>query len=359
MENRIFNFNPGPAILPLPALQTAMNELLDYRETGMSILETSHRSPEFEHILTETQALLKELLKIPEDYHILFLGGGASLQFAMIPMNFIPQGGSADYINTGTWSAKAIKEAGIVARHNVAASSEDKNFSYIPKKFHLDPNAAYVHITSNNTIKGTQWHDFPDFSGKPLIADMSSDILSRSFDVSKFAMVYAGAQKNLGPSGVTVILLKDEFAKTARQGLPTMLSYKTHIDKNSLFNTPPVFPIYMVRLVLQWVKKEGGLEAIEKTNRKKAELIYRTMDESDGYYRGTAKKEDRSLMNLTMRMANEELEKKFISEAKAEGLHGLKGHRSVGGIRASMYNAFPMEGAEKLAEFMYDFRKKN
>jgi phosphoserine aminotransferase len=259
MANRIFNFNPGPATLPLPALQTAMNELLDFKGTGMSILETSHRSPEFEGVMAETQSLLKELLKIPDNYHVLFLGGGASLQFAMIAMNFIPQGGSADYINTGTWSTKAIKEAGIVARHNVAASSEDKNFSYIPKKFHLDPNAAYVHITSNNTIKGTQWHEFPDFSGKPLICDMSSDILSHIIDVSKFAMIYAGAQKNLGPSGVTVILLKDEFAKTAREGLPTMLTYKTHIDKNSLFNTPPVFPIYMVGLVLKWVKDQGGL----------------------------------------------------------------------------------------------------
>ncbi len=359
MQNRIFNFNPGPATLPLPALQTAMNEFLDYKNTGMSIIETSHRSPEFEHVMAETQSLFKELLKIPDGYHILFLGGGASLQFAMLAMNFIPEGGSADYINTGTWSTKAIKEAGIIAKCNVAASSEDKNFCYIPKKFNLDPNAAFVHLTSNNTIKGTQWHEFPDFGGKPLVADMSSDILSHSFDVSKFAMIYAGAQKNLGPSGVTVIFLKDEFAQTARQGLPTMLSYKTHIDKNSLFNTPPVFPIYMINLTLKWIKDEGGLEAVEKANRAKADMIYKAMDESDGYYRGTADKDARSLMNLTMRMANEDLEKKFISEAKAEGLHGLKGHRSVGGIRASMYNAFPMEGAEKLVEFMYNFKKKN
>ena len=359
MPNRIYNFNPGPATLPLPALQTAMNELLDYRNTGMSILETSHRAPEFEQILAETQSLFKELLKIPENYHIVFLGGGASLQFAMIPMNFIPEGGSADYINTGTWATKAIEEAEIIAKCNVAASSKDKNFCYIPRKFNLDPKAAYVHLTSNNTIKGTQWHNFPDFHGKPVIADMSSDILSRKFDFSKFAMVYAGAQKNLGPAGITVIFLKDEFAKTAREGLPTMLAYKTHIEKNSLYNTPAVFAVYIIRLVLQWMKDQGGLATIEKINNKKADLIYGAMDDSGGYYRGTAEKEDRSFMNLTMRMANEDLEKKFISEAKAQGLHGLKGHRSVGGIRASMYNAFPLEGAEKLAEFMHNFKKKN
>jgi phosphoserine aminotransferase len=356
---RIFNFNPGPATLPLPALEKARDEFIDYMGTGMSILETSHRAPEFDAVLANTQALIRELLGVPENYHILFLGGGASLQFAMLAMNFIPDGGSADYIDTGTWSTKAIKEAKIIAKCNVAASSEDKNYSYIPDKFNFDPKAAYVHITSNNTIKGTQWHTWPDVGGKPLLCDMSSDIMSRKIDVSKFSMIYAGAQKNLGPSGVTLIILKDEFAATAKEGLPTMLTYKTHISKNSLYNTPPVFPIYMINLVLKWVKAQGGLDAVERINRQKAGMIYAAMDESDGYYRGTAEKSGRSIMNLTMRMADEGLEKKFIAEAKAAGLHGLKGHRSVGGIRASMYNAFPLEGAQKLVEFMKEFRQKN
>ncbi len=355
---RIYNFNPGPATLPLSALEKAKEEFLDYKGTGMSILETSHRSPEFEQVMADTQSLFKELLGIPDGYHILFLGGGASTQFAMIAMNFIPDGGSADYINTGTWSTKAIKEAEIIAKCNVAASSEDKNFCYIPRDFNLDSDAAYVHFTSNNTIKGTQWHDWPS-TDKPLVCDMSSDILCRKLDVSKFAMIYAGAQKNLGPSGVTVIILKDEFAQTAKQGLPTMLSYGTHIKKNSLFNTPPVFPIYMTKLVLEWVREQGGLGKVEEINRKKADMVYAAMDESGGYYKGTAEKESRSIMNLTMRMENEDLEKKFIADAKAAGLHGLKGHRSVGGIRASMYNAFPLEGAEKLVDFMKEFKQIN
>jgi len=356
---RIFNFNPGPATLPLPALEKARDEFIDYMGTGMSIIETSHRAPEFDNVMANTQALIRELLGLPENYHILFLGGGASLQFAMLAMSFIPDGGSADYIDTGTWSTKAIKEAKIIAKCNVAASSEDKNYSYIPDSFNFDPNAAYVHITSNNTIKGTQWHTWPDVGGKPLLCDMSSDIMSRKIDVSKFSMIYAGAQKNLGPSGVTLVLIKDEFAATAKEGLPTMLTYKTHINKNSLFNTPPVFPIYMVNLVLKWVKAQGGLEGVEKLNRQKADMLYAAMDQSDGYYRGTADKGARSIMNLTMRMADENLEKKFIAEGKAAGLHGLKGHRSVGGIRASMYNAFPLEGAEKLVEFMKEFKQKN
>ena len=359
MSDRVYNFNPGPATLPLDALEKAKKEFLDYRDTGMSIIETSHRSPEFEGVLADAQTLFKELLGIPDNYHILFMGGGASLQFAMIPMNFIGDGGSADYINTGTWSTKAIKEADIIAKGNVIASSEDKNFCYIPENYNLTDGAAYLHITTNNTIKGTQWHNFPDTGATPLVADMSSDILSYKFDVSKFAMIYAGAQKNLGPSGVTVILMREDFAAKAKEGLPTMLSYGTHIKKNSLFNTPPVFPIYMVKLVLDWVKKQGGLEKVEEINRKKAGMIYEAMDNSDGYYKGTAEVKDRSIMNLTMRMENEELEKKFIAKAKEKGLHGLKGHRSVGGIRASMYNAFPLKGAEKLAEFMEKFKKKN
>ena len=309
-------------------------------EPRMSIIESSHRGAEFDQVAKDCQALLRELLGIPDDYHILFLGGGASTQFAMLAMNFIPRGGSADYINTGTWSTKAIKEAQIIASCNVAASSEDKNFSYIPKEFNFDPKAAFVHFTSNNTIKGTEWHNLPP-TDKPLICDMSSDIMSQVIDVSKYSMIYAGAQKNLGPAGVTVVILKDEFAKTANEGLPTMLQYATHIKKDSMFNTPPTFPIYMVKLVSEWVKAQGGVAAIEKVNRQKAQLVYDAMDNSDGYYKGTAAKDSRSIMNLTMRLGSEDLEKKFIADGKAAGLHGLKGHRSVGGIRASMYNAFP------------------
>jgi len=356
--NRVYNFNPGPATLPLSALEKARNEFLDYLGTGMSIIESSHRGPEFDQAAKDCQALLKELLGIPEGYHVLFLGGGASTQFAMLAMNFIPKGGSADYINTGTWSTKAIKEAEIIAKCNVAASSEDKNFCYIPDKFNFDTKAAFVHFTSNNTIKGTEWHNLPP-TDKPLICDMSSDIMSQQIDVSKYSMIYAGAQKNLGPSGVTVVILKDELAQTANDDLPTMFKYATHIKKDSMFNTPPTFPIYMVKLVAEWVKEQGGVAAVEKVNRKKAQLVYDAMDNSDGYYRGTADLNSRSIMNLTMRMKDEGLEKQFIAEAKAVGLHGLKGHRSVGGIRASMYNAFPLEGAEKLVDFMKKFKANN
>ncbi|MBN2354837.1 3-phosphoserine/phosphohydroxythreonine transaminase [candidate division KSB1 bacterium] len=359
--SRIYNFNPGPSTLPLSALQKCQSELLDYKGTGMSIIETSHRAKEFEAVLTDTQALLKELFAIPENYKILFLGGGASLQFAMIPMNFIPRGGSADYIVTGAWAQKALKEAGIIAAGRVAASSEDKQFNYLPRTADLDidPQAAYVHLTSNNTIFGTQYHTFPEVKGKFLVADMSSDILSHAVDVSQFAMIYAGAQKNLGPAGVTVVILRDDLAATANEGVPTMLSYATHIKGNSLYNTPPVFGIYIMQLTLQWMKEQGGLQALENINKKKADLLYQTMDESDGFYRGTVQPEARSWMNATMRLTTEELEAAFISEAKAAGLQGLKGHRSVGGIRVSMYNAMPLAGIEKLTDFMKDFKAKH
>jgi phosphoserine aminotransferase len=297
---------------------------------------------------------------IPDNYHILFLGGGASLQFTMIPQNFIPAGGSADYINTGTWAKKAIKEANIVAKGNVAATSEADNFNWIPvqDELQLDPEAAYLHFTSNNTIFGTEFHKFPE-TDKPLICDMSSDIMSRPIDVSKFAMIYAGAQKNLGPAGVTVVIIRDDFARTANSGLPTMLAYDTHIDKDSMFNTPPAYGIYIIKLVQEWIVEQGGLEAIEAVNRQKAELLYGAIDTSDGYYRGTARTDSRSRMNVTIRLASEELEKKFIAEAAEIGLNGLKGHRSVGGIRVSMYNAMPLAGIEKLVGFMEKFKAEN
>ncbi|NIA29275.1 MAG: 3-phosphoserine/phosphohydroxythreonine transaminase [Actinobacteria bacterium] len=355
---RIFNFNAGPSTLPLSALEKCQAELLDYQGCGMSVMEISHRSKEYDGIHEGTKALFRELYGIPDNYKILFLGGGASTQFAMTAMNFIPKGGSADYIITGAWSKKALKEATIIADAKVAASSEDKKFSYIPGRdaLQLDPNAAFVHITSNNTISGTQWQNFPDVNGKPLVADMSSDIMSKKVDVSKFALIYAGAQKNLGPAGVTVVILRDDFAATANKGLPTMLSYETHISKDSLFNTPPVFSIYMIKLVLEWVKEQGGMEAIEATNKQKADLLYGTIDESGGFYRGTVDKDSRSWMNATLRLSNENLEKEFIESAKAQGMGGLKGHRSVGGIRVSMYNAMPLQGIEKLVDFMKSFK---
>ncbi|MBL7032940.1 MAG: 3-phosphoserine/phosphohydroxythreonine transaminase [Candidatus Delongbacteria bacterium] len=358
--SRVYNFSPGPCTLPLPALEKAQAEFIDYHNTGMSIIESSHRGAEFKDVHVETKALLRQVLGIPEDYHILFLGGGASLQFTMIPQNFIPAGGSADYINTGTWSKKAIKEANIVAKANVVASSEADNFSWIPsqEEMQFDKNAAYLHFTSNNTIFGTEFHQFPE-TDKPLVCDMSSDIMSRPIDVSKFAMIYAGAQKNLGPAGVTVVIIRDDFAKTANKGLPTMLAYDTHIDKDSMFNTPPAFGIYMIKLVLEWLLDQGGLETIEAINRQKAELFYGAVDASEGYYRGTARPDSRSRMNATMRLESEELEKKFIAEAAAIGLMGLKGHRSVGGIRVSMYNAMPLAGIEKLVAFMARFKEDN
>ncbi|MBN1540955.1 3-phosphoserine/phosphohydroxythreonine transaminase [candidate division KSB1 bacterium] len=358
---RVHNFNPGPCTLPYSALQKCQSDFLDYGGSGMSIVESSHRSKEYDAIHNDAQKLLRELLGIPANYHVLFLGGGASLQFAMVPMNFIPKGGSADYIITGSWAKKAFKEATIIQKSRIAASSEAQKFNTIPEAEALDqdPLAAYIHLTSNNTISGTEWQSYPDFGPTPVVADMSSDILSRKIDVSKFSLIYAGAQKNLGPAGVTVVIVKDEFAAQANSGLPTMLAYKTHIDNNSLFNTPPVFSIYLMKLVLEWVKEEGGLDVIEQKNRQKAETLYQAIDGSDGFYRGTAEVSSRSWMNATFRLPTEEQEQQFISEAKSNGLIGLKGHRSVGGIRVSMYNAMPLDGVEKLVEFMQDFSKKN
>jgi phosphoserine aminotransferase len=356
--SRSFNFNPGPSTLPLSALQIAQQELLDYRGTGMSILETSHRSKEFKTIHDDTKSLLRELLGIPEDYAILFLGGGASLQFAMIAMNFIPKKKSAGYVVTGAWAKKALQEANIIAKGNVAASTESENFGRIPEssELNLDPQAAYLHLTSNNTIFGTQWHHFPKTGSTPLIADMSSDILSRKINVADFDMIYAGAQKNLGPAGVTIIILKQNLADKANSDLPTMLSFKTHIEKDSLFNTPPVYAIYVTKLVLDWILQQGGVKAIEKQNNEKAELLYSCIDQSDGFYRGTASKDSRSKMNATFRLANEDLEKEFLAKALDHELKGLKGHRSVGGIRVSMYNAMPVQGIERLVNFMKTFQ---
>jgi phosphoserine aminotransferase len=360
MPARIHNFNPGPAALPLPVLEQVREEFLDFKGSGMSISEVSHRSPVFEEVLNDAVARFKRLLKLSDDFKILFLQGGASSQFFMVPMNLLPDGSSADYVNTGSWAKKAIKEAEILKKKcNVIASSEDKNFSYIPKGFSINPSAAYVHLTSNNTIEGTQWASFPEAGGVPLIADMSSDMLCKPFDAAPFGLIYAGAQKNLGPAGVTVVIIRDDMLARVPKEVPTMLRYTTHAEKNSLYNTPPCVAIYMVQLVLKWIEETiGGLEAMERRNREKADLLYGYLDSAD-FYRPTAAADSRSLMNVTFRLVDENLEKTFIAEASQNGLGGLKGHRSVGGCRASIYNALGPDAVQSLVDFMKRFVEKN
>lgn len=359
MAHRIFNFSAGPATLPLEVMQTVQQELLDYRGTGMSVMEMSHRSPEYDDINDSCIALFREILGLDDSYHVLFMGGGASTQFALVPMNFLPKGGTAAYVDTGSWANKAMKEAKAFGNAHLAGSSKESNYDHIPAKIDLPSDAAYLHVTSNNTIFGTQYQTFPDAGNVPLICDMSSDIASRRHDFTKFSMIYAGAQKNLGPAGVTVVIIKQSLLDKCAEGTPTMLNYKTHADKKSLYNTPPSFSIYVVKLVLEWVKKQGGLEAIEKANIAKKDRIYQLLDLYPDYYRGTVKPDSRSWMNITFRLPSEELEKKFIAEAKAAGMSGLKGHRSVGGVRVSTYNAQTLEGIETLAKFMEEFKKKN
>lgn len=359
MAERKVNFNPGPAILPVPVLETLAKNTVEFAGCGMSIYEISHRSKEFEAVLADAQKRLAELFGIPDTYQVMFLGGGASLQFAMLPMNFL-QGGSADYVRAGEWGGKAAKEAERFGKVHLAGDTKADNFNHLPDRLEFDKNAKYVHFTSNNTIYGTQYRDFPDVGSVPLICDMSSDILSHRWDVGRFAMIYAGAQKNLGPAGVTLVILRKDMIEKASSDVPTMLSYKTHLDKNSLYNTPPVGAIYVVKLVLDWVAEQGGLPAMEKLNTQKADLLYSTMDADADFYRGTVvNKAHRSQMNVPFRLPSEELEKKFIAEGAAIGLHGMKGHRSVGGIRISMYNALPLAGIEKLVDFMKKFRKAN
>ena len=358
---RVYNFNAGPAVLPVPVLEEAQRDLVALPGVGMSVLEISHRSKTFEGILAEAEADLRAVLGVPDNYKVIFLGGGASLQFTMVAMNLLPKDGSADYINTGSWAVAAIKEAKKLGGVNIAATTEAEKFSRIPRpeELMLDPNAAYVHFTSNNTIEGTEWFAEPETGSVPLVCDASSDILSRPIDVKKYGLVYAGAQKNMGPAGVTVVIIRDDLLARAPSGLPSMLDYKLQAEKQSLYNTPPVFAIYIVRLVLKWLKGIGGLPEMERRNKEKAELLYSAIDASGGYYRGTAEKASRSRMNVTFRMASEELEKKFVDEAKAAKLVGLAGHRSVGGMRASIYNAFPKDGVEALVAFMKEFQRKN
>ena len=353
-----YNFYAGPAILPQEVMKKAQDELLDFNGIGLSIMEISHRSKDFEGVINTAEAKIRSLLGVPENYTVMFLQGGASLQFGMIPMNLL-KGKKADYVHTGEWAKKAIKEAKLFGTVNVAASSEDKNFSYIPEKFGFSPDAQYVHVTSNETIGGIQWSTFPDTNGVPKIIDMSSDIFSRKIDFSDVGMIYAGAQKNIGPAGVTLVIMRNDLVEACADGLTTMLSYKTHAKEKSLYNTPPCFAIYMIKLVMDWIEGKGGLAAIEKINEQKAKAIYDAIDHSDGYYKGTANVRDRSRMNVTFRLPSEELEEKLINEAKKAGFIGLKGHRSVGGCRASIYNAMGLDGVQALVQFMGKFAKDN
>ncbi len=360
MTARIHNFNPGPAALPLIVLEETREAMLDFKGSGMSIAEVSHRSTVFEDVVNHSVSRVKRLLNLSEDYKVLFLQGGASLQFSMVPMNLIPQGMAANYINTGTWATKAIKEAEILGKScTVIASSEDRNFSYIPENYHVSTEAAYLHYTSNNTIKGTQWNSAPKAGGVPLVSDMSSDIFSRPFVPDPFGLIYAGAQKNLGPAGVTLVIIREDMLERCPKNIPTMLRYSTHAEKNSLYNTPPCISIFMVSLVLKWIEETiGGLEAMDRRNRQKATMLYDYMDSSD-FYVGTADKNSRSMMNVTFRLKSEELEKKFIAESAKNSLGGLKGHRSVGGCRASIYNAIEPESVKALIDFMNEFARKN
>ena len=357
---RIYNFSAGPAVLPLEVLEEAQRNLLELPGVGMSILEISHRSKTFDDIIQGCEADMRTLAKIPSNYKILFLQGGASLQFTMVPMNLLPPDGSADYIVTGVWGQKAVKEAKRVGAVKIAGSTEADSFKSVPRQedLTLDPAAAYVHMTSNNTIYGTEWHWLPDTGTVPLVSDMSSDIFSRPVDVGKHALIYAGAQKNLAPAGVTLAIIREDMLEKSPPALHTMLSYAVHAENQSMYNTPPVFSIYVMRLVMTWLLKNGGLEAVETRNARKADLLYAEIDRT-GYYRGHAHKNARSRMNVTFRLPSEDLEKKFAKEATAAGLDGLKGHRSVGGMRASIYNAFPEAGVRALVDFMKEFERKN
>lgn len=358
--HRIFNFSAGPAVLPVPVLEEAQRDLLALPGVGMSVLEISHRSKTFEAILAKTVADIRALGNVPENYKVLFLQGGASLQFSMVPINLLTAGTTADYILTGVWSQKALKEAQRVGSVHIAGSTEGENFSRIPRQDELSftQGAAYVHFTTNNTIFGTQWRREPEVGDAPLVADTSSDMFSRPIDVSKYGLIYAGAQKNLGPSGVTLVIIREDLLARSSKSTHTMLNYAVHADAGSMYNTPPCFGIYLMGLVVKWALEQGGLAKIEEHNERKAAKLYAEIDRT-GFYRGTAQPDSRSRMNVTFRLSSEELEKQFVKEATAAGFDGLKGHRSVGGMRASIYNAFPEEGIDGLVEFMREFERKN
>ena len=357
---RVYNFSAGPAVLPEEVLQEAADEMLDYRGTGMSVMEMSHRSKAYDTIIKEAEADLRELMNIPDNYKVLFLQGGASQQFAMIPMNLM-KNRVADYIVTGQWAKKAYQEASLYGKANKIASSEDKTFSYIPdcSDLPISEDADYVYICENNTIYGTKFKTLPNTKGKPLVADVSSCFLSEPVDVTKYGVIYGGVQKNIGPAGVVIVIIREDLiTEDVLPGTPTMLRYKIHADADSLYNTPPAYGIYICGKVFKWLKKMGGLEAMKERNEKKAKILYDYLDESK-LFKGTVRKEDRSLMNVPFITGNEELDAKFVKEAKEAGFGNLKGHRTVGGMRASIYNAMPIEGVEKLVEFMKKFEAEN
>ena len=357
---RVYNFSAGPAVLPEEVLQEAADEMLDYRGTGMSVMEMSHRSKAYDTIIKEAEADLRELMNIPDNYKVLFLQGGASQQFAMIPMNLM-KNRVADYIVTGQWAKKAYQEASLYGKANKIASSEDKTFSYIPdcSDLPISEDADYVYICENNTIYGTKFKTLPNTKGKPLVADVSSCFLSEPVDVTKYGVIYGGVQKNIGPAGVVIVIIREDLiTEDVLPGTPTMLRYKIHADADSLYNTPPAYGIYICGKVFKWLKKMGGLEAMKERNEKKAKILYDYLDESK-LFKGTVRKEDRSLMNVPFITGNEELDAKFVKEAKEAGFENLKGHRTVGGMRASIYNAMPIEGLEKLVEFMKKFEAEN
>jgi phosphoserine aminotransferase len=360
MTERIFNFSAGPAVLPVPVLEEAQRNMLSLPGVGMSVMEISHRSKTFDEIFSQAESGLRELLGIPDNYHVLFLQGGASLQFSMVPMNLLPSDLGADYIITGSWGKKALKEAKRSGAVNVAATTADGGFTRVPgqDELKLDPKAAYVHITTNETIEGVEWKQEPHAGDVPLVADASSDILSHPIPVEKYGLIYAGAQKNMGPSGVTLVIIRDDLLKGIPDGLHTMLDYRTHVENKSLYNTPNTWGIYIISLITRWLRDKGGLQGMKRENEEKANMLYDAIDSTE-FYRGHADPDSRSLMNVTFRLPSEELEKKFSAEATAQGLDGLKGHRSVGGIRASIYNAFPCEGVEALVSFMKEFERKN
>ena len=359
--SRVYNFSAGPSMLPEKVLKTAAEEMLDYKGSGQSVMEMSHRSKTYQQIFDETEALLREIMNIPDNYKVLFLQGGASTQFAMIPLNLMNKNNKADFVITGQWAKKAYKEAARYGTANVVASSEDETFSYIPKldKATFTPDADFFHICVNNTIYGTKWNTFPETGDVPLIGDISSCILSEPIDVTKFGMLYAGAQKNMAPAGVTIVIIREDLIGNAMDITPTMLNYSTHSENGSMFNTPPCYCIYVAKLVLEWIKNDiGGLEKMKELNEKKAKLLYDFLDSSE-MFRGTVVAEDRSLMNVPFVTGNDELDAKFVKEATAAGFVNIKGHRSVGGMRASIYNAMPIEGVEKLVDFMKAFEAAN
>ena len=357
---RVFNFSPGPAVLPQAVLEQARDELLDWQGSGMSVMEMSHRSKEFIAIAQAAEADLRALLAVPANYKVLFLQGGATAQFAMVPMNLLHGKKSADYVHTGEWAKKAIAEARKFCSVNVAASSADRNFGYVPKQaaWKLNPDSGYVHITSNETIGGIEYHWLPDTGGVPLVADMSSHILARPLDVSRFGVIYAGAQKNIGPAGLTIVIVREDLIGQVLPGTPAMLDYKVHADNDSMYNTPPTYALYVAGLVFQWLKKMGGLDEMEKVNLLKAGLIYECLDGSRLFTSPVAK-EDRSIMNIPFRLKDDTLDEEFLKQAKARGLTQLKGHRSVGGMRASIYNAMPVEGVRALVQLMRDFEARH